>query len=68
MIKEIKNLDIISNISNYKPSQNVFNKIYAYYSKNEIIGYIDYSVMYEQAELNYIFVKKHTIYNIRSIL
>ena len=58
MIKELENLDIINNISNYKPTKNAFNKIYIYYYENEIIGYIDYSIMYEQAELNYIFIKE----------
>ena len=36
---------------------NPFVRYYAYCSNNEFIGFISYSVMYERAELNYIYVK-----------
>lgn len=36
---------------------NPFVRYYSYCSNNEFIGLISYSVMYERAELNYVYVK-----------
>lgn len=35
-----------------------FRHIYVYVDDNDVIGFIDYSIIYERAELNYIFVKE----------
>ena len=56
MIKKIKDIDYINNLSNYKVTLNNFNKVIGYYFDNKIIGFLDYSVMYEKIEINYIFV------------
>lgn len=56
MIKEIKDIDYINNLSNYKVTLNNFNKVIGYYFDNKIVGFLDYSVMYEKIEINYIFV------------
>ena len=36
-----------------------FKKIKVYVLDNEIIGFIDYSIIYERAEVNYIYVDKN---------
>ena len=69
MIKEIKDIDYINNLSNYKVTLNNFNKVIGYYFDNKIVGFLDYSVMYEKIEINYIFVieeyrKKGIAYNL----
>ena len=69
MIKKIKDIDYINNLSNYKVTLNNFNKVIGYYFDNEIVGFLDYSVMYEKIEINYIFVieeyrKKGIAYNL----
>ena len=56
MIKEIKDIDYINNLSEYKVTLNSFNKIIGYYLEDKLVGYLDYSVMYEKIEINYIFV------------
>ena len=69
MIKKIKDIDYINNLSNYKVTLNNFNKVIGYYFDNEIVGFLDYSVMYEKIEINYIFVineyrRKSIAYNL----
>ena len=69
MIKKIKDIDYINNLSNYKVTLNNFNKVIGYYFDNKIVGFLDYSVMYEKIEINYIFVieeyrKKGIAYNL----
>lgn len=56
MIKEIDDLELLNNLSDYKITKNAFNKVLGYVLNNEIIGYLDYSVMYDKIEINYIFV------------
>lgn len=55
-MKEITNFDLINTFSDYKVTKNSFNKVIGYYKNDLLIGFIDYSIMYEIAELNYIFV------------
>ena len=56
MIKEIKDIDFINSLSDYKVTLNSFSNVIGYYINDKIIGYLDYSVMYEKIEINYIFV------------
>lgn len=57
MLKEIKNYDLID-ICDYKFSYNDFEKVYGYYLNNDLVGIIDFSIIYGRIELNYIFVKE----------
>lgn len=61
MIKEIDcfNIEIINllkKISGFDVSIDGFSKIYIYLLDNNIVGFINYSFIYERAELNYIYV------------
>lgn len=63
MIRDINNNDYEFLIKLYKENFNVdvnFNELFkiqkVYVINNQIIGFIDYSIIYERAELNYIFV------------
>ena len=69
MIKEIKDINHINNLSNYKVTLNPFNKVIGYYINDTLVGFLDYSVMYEKIEINYIFVineyrRKSIAYNL----
>ena len=69
MIKEVKNINYINSLSNYKVTLTPFNKVIGHYFDNKIVGFLDYSVMYEKIEINYIFVieeyrKKGIAYNL----
>jgi len=55
MLKEIKDFSTI-NICDYKFSSNDFECVYGYYLDDKLVGVIDYSVIYDRIELNYIFV------------
>lgn len=55
MLKEIKDFSTID-ICDYKFSSNDFECVYGYYLGDELVGVIDYSVIYDRIELNYIFV------------
>lgn len=59
---EIKDFEIVNNLindPNYIIDEAELKKVSKVYLKdNKIIGYISYQIMYERAELNYIFVKK----------
>ncbi len=56
MIKErtIENI----NLNDYKLTNNPFSKCLIYLENNTIIAFIDYSIIYEKIEINYIFVKE----------
>lgn len=58
MIKEYNNIKYLNTLSSYNITLNAFNKILVYIKDNIIIGFIDYSKMYENMEINYIFVKE----------
>lgn len=59
---EIKDFEILNNLindPNYIIDEAELKKVSKVYLKDDkIIGYISYQIMYERAELNYIFVKK----------
>ena len=57
MIKFLTN-ENVNNMTNYKITDNPFSKCLIYLENNEIIGFLDYSVIYEKIEINYIFVKE----------
>ena len=56
MIKECNDIEYLNTLSNYNITFNAFNKILVYIEDNNILGFIDYSKMYENMEINYIFV------------
>lgn len=61
MISLVNNIDsniinYLNNISNFQISTDTFSKIYVYKKNEEIVGLINYSIIYERAELNYIYV------------
>lgn len=69
MIKEISDINYLNSLSDYKITINSFNKVIGYYLENKLVGYLDYSVIYEKIEINYIFVineyrRKYIAYNL----
>lgn len=53
------NLDLIkelNSMSGFKISNGIYDKIYVYTLEEKIIGFINFSIIYDRAELNYIFV------------
>lgn len=56
MIKELDDYKLINSFSDYNVTKNEFNHIRGIYVDNILIGFIDFSIMYERAELNYIFI------------
>jgi len=56
MIKEYNDIEYLNKLSSYNITINPFNKILVYMDGNTILGFIDYSKMYENMEINYIFV------------
>jgi len=59
MIREINKNDIeyINNLTDYKLTNNIFSSCLVYV-ENNIIAFLDYSIMYEKIEINYIYVKE----------
>ncbi|MBR3199364.1 MAG: GNAT family N-acetyltransferase [Bacilli bacterium] len=61
-IKKINPHDIldygIKYFPNFRTGSNPFEFIYAYYLDGKMIGFIDYSIIYEKAEINYIAVSE----------
>lgn len=69
MIKEISDIDYLNGLSDYNVVLNPFNRIIGYYINDILVGFLDYSVMYEKIEINYIFViekyrRKKIAYNL----
>ena len=58
MLKEVNDLDLVNNLSDYKVSFNKFNKVLGFFIDDTIVGFLDYSVIYDRLEVNYIFVKE----------
>lgn len=60
MIRSIQELEIdfINTFSEYQVKQNPFSQVYVYIIDGTIVGFLDYSVIYERLEINYIFVLK----------
>ena len=50
MIKERINEEI--NLNNYKITENPFSKCLIYLENDNIIGFLDYSIIYEKIEIN----------------
>lgn len=69
MLKEVNDLTYLNSLSDYKASFNVFNKVLGYYLDDNLVGFLDYSVMYQRIEINYLFVvEKYRRQNIASKL
>lgn len=58
MISSTNDYTYLNTLSDYKITDNAFNHILVYKDNNKILGFLDYSIMYERAEINYIFVIK----------
>ncbi|MDD4608520.1 MAG: GNAT family N-acetyltransferase [Bacilli bacterium] len=57
MIKEISDFSLLSSITNdYKVTTSPYSKVIGYVIDNVIVGFIDYSIIYDKAELNYIII------------
>ena len=58
MIKEAlkEQVDYLNTLTDYKITTNDFSKILVYLIENKIVAFLDYSVMYEKIEINYIYV------------
>ena len=59
MLKEVNDLDLVNNLSDYKVSFNQFNKVLGFFIDDTIVGFLDYSVIYDRLEVNYICVKEN---------
>ena len=73
MIKESKNIEIINSfLSNFNTSINklgVYSKYIVYYINDEEVGFLNYDIIYDRVEIEYIFVKeKDRRKNIASLL
>ena len=53
MIKEINDITYLNSLSDYKIIFNPFNKVVGYYIDDKVVAFLDYSVMYEKIEINY---------------
>jgi len=58
MITSTTDYSYLNTLSDYQITDNAFNKVLIYKLDDKIIGYLDYSVMYERGEINYIFILK----------
>lgn len=58
MIKETNDISYLNTLSSYNITFNAFSHILIYVKDNEILGFLDYSKMYENMEINYIYVKE----------
>lgn len=62
IIKKVSPKDImgfaVKYFSDFKVSNDPYEKIYAYYIDDVIIGFISFSVIYERAEINYFAVEE----------
>ena len=58
MLKEVDDLNLVNGLSDYEVSFNQFNKVLGFYINSNLVGFLDYSIIYERSEINYIFVKE----------
>lgn len=58
MITSTNDYSYLNTLSDYVITDNAFNHVLIYKDDDKILGFLDYSVMYERAEINYIFVLK----------
>lgn len=56
MISSTNDYTYLNTLSDYKITDNAFNNVIVYKENDKILGYLDYSIMYERGEINYIFV------------
>ncbi|MGE5456316.1 MAG: ribosomal protein S18-alanine N-acetyltransferase [Ignavibacteriales bacterium] len=57
MIREVNDINQLDNIvREYKVTKNPYNKLMVYELDNKVVGFIDYSIIYDKVELNYIIV------------
>jgi len=56
MISKTTDISYLNTLSSYKITINPFSNILIYKKDNKIVGFLDYSKMYEKIEINYIFV------------
>lgn len=56
MIQEAKDIEYLNTLSDYKITLNEFSKVLVYKVDNKIVAFLDYSVIYEKIEINYIYV------------
>lgn len=69
MLQEVNDITYLNSLSEYKVSFNAFNKVLGYYLNNTLVGFLDYSIMYQRIEINYLFVvEKYRRQNIASKL
>lgn len=60
MIKIISNSDELINKFNYGVSNsNPFINLIGYYIEDKLIGFIDYSLIYDKIEINFIFIDEN---------
>lgn len=53
---ETKEIEELNKITDYKITVNDFSKCFVYLLDNKIVGFIDFELMYERAELLFIYV------------
>ncbi len=62
MIQEIRDIDIINEkLSNFNTSVKeigVYTKYYSYIENDLIVGFLSFDLIYDRAEINYIFVEE----------
>ena len=58
MLKEVNDLNLVNNLSDYQVSFNQFNQVLGFFLNDNLIGFVDYSIIYDRLEINYIFVKE----------
>ncbi len=56
MIKKITQTDELNNLTHYKITINEFTNLYGYFIDNELVGFIDFSLIFDRIELNYLYV------------
>lgn len=56
MIEFSTNLEYLNKLTDYKITFNEFNKVLVYIQNKKIVAFLDYSVMYDRIEINYIYV------------
>lgn len=73
MIKETRDIDVINSFLSYFNISidilGVYSKYIVYYIEDEIVGFLNYDIIYDRAEIEYIFVnEKNRRENIASSL
>lgn len=58
MIKELEEIEYLNTLSDYQITITPFTKVIGYCLDEIIVGFLDYSLIYNKIEINYIFVKE----------